>query len=137
MADLKRQLEEDLALRDLAKHLVKRDVENIKGDVEQKGLASRFADRMKEGAEGALDESTDFVKSNPGRVGSVAGLGIILLIAWLFREPLSEFFDELLKKLHLDELAPGSSKTRGEELAEALDDHASALADKLNIGENL
>ncbi|MBH5322564.1 hypothetical protein [Aurantiacibacter sediminis] len=124
-------------MRDLAKHLVKRDVEYIKGDVEQKGLASRFADRMKEGAEGALDESRDFVKDNPGRVGSVAGLGIVLLIAWIFREPLSEFFGELFKKLNLEELAPGSSKTRGEELADALDEHASAFAEKLDIGETV
>ncbi len=103
MNDLKDKLQEDRAMRDAAKQLVSNDISNLRGDLQEKGLASRFATRMKEGAEGVFEESTSFVKQNPRQVGSSAALGLGLLLAWIFRKPLAKFIDELVQR-HWDEM---------------------------------
>ncbi|MDE1466791.1 hypothetical protein [Aurantiacibacter sp. D1-12] len=103
MADLKDRLREDRAMRDAAKSLVTNDIANLRGDLDEKGLAARFASRMKEGAEGVVEESTAFAKENPKRVSSGFAIGLGLLLAWIFREPLAKFLDQLMLR-HWDEM---------------------------------
>lgn len=103
MADLKERLREDRAMRDAAKSLVSNDIANLRGDLDEKGLAARFASRMKEGAEGVVEESTAFAKENPKRVGSGLAIGLGLILAWIFREPLAKFLDQLMLR-HWDEM---------------------------------
>ena len=104
MSDIKQRLYEDRAMRDVAKQLISRDIDNLRGDVEQKGIVARFGDRMKEGAEGAVDESRSFIEENPSRVASVAGLGLGMLLIWLFRDTIAELFEKLMASLA--DLAP-------------------------------
>ncbi len=94
MTDMKARLEEDRAMRDVAKSLVTNDFQHLRGDVQAQGIASRFAGRMREGAEGLVEDTTDFARENPGRLGSAAGLGLSLLFAWLFRDQISELVEK-------------------------------------------
>lgn len=88
MTDLER-LREDRLMRDVAKQMLTDDVANLKGDVEEKGVAARFVTRMKEGAEGVVEESSDFARENPGRVGSMITLALGLLLGWIFRNEIA------------------------------------------------
>jgi len=94
MTDLKAQLKADLALRERAKALVAGGLNHVRGDVSAKGIASRTATRMREGAEGMMDDSAQFVRENPGRIGSGVGLGLGLVLAWIFRDEIAEIVDE-------------------------------------------
>ena len=90
MADPKSRLEEDRMLRNAAKHLVSSDYQNLRGDVQDKGLASRFAHRMREGAEGLVDDGTQFARENQQQLGFGAALGAGLLGVWLFRDQIAD-----------------------------------------------
>ena len=93
MADLKARLEEDRALRDVARRFVVNDVQNLRGDMEEQGVATRVAIRMQEGADGVVDDGIQFARENPGRVGSGMALGLSLLFGWLFRDQLAAFVE--------------------------------------------
>lgn len=94
MSDL-RQLEEDRALRDAAKNLVTRDIEHLRGDVKAQNIGKRAAIRLREGAEGAVDDAGTFARQHPERVGGAAALGVGLVLLVTFRKQLSDWLGEL------------------------------------------
>ncbi|WP_340587772.1 hypothetical protein [Erythrobacter alti] len=93
MSDMKTRLAEDLALRNAAKRLVKKDLHNLRSDVEDRGVAARVAVRMQEGAEGLMDDGKQFARENPSQLGAGIALGASLLVGWLFRDQLSELIE--------------------------------------------
>lgn len=95
MPDIDQQLREDLAMRNAAKALVSLDIDNMRGGVQRKSLGSRFADRMKDGTHGIVDDASDFARANPGRVGSGLALGLGFLLAYVFREPLTRMIQRI------------------------------------------
>lgn len=103
MTDMKARLQEDRAMRDVAKSLMMNDLEHLRGDMQAKGVASRFTSRMREGAEGLAEDTSQFARENPGRIGSGVGLGISLLFAWLFRDEISSWVEKNWH--HVEELA--------------------------------
>lgn len=133
MADTKQKLREDLAMRNAAKHLVEQDIKNLRGDLDEKGVGSRFVSRMKEGAEGVVDESVAFTEQNPARVGSVFALGLGLLLTWFFREPIARFVDQISAKIAEDPMFKDLIGDFGEEDAEAGD--APSLSDETPNGD--
>ncbi len=108
MADMKARLEQDLTTRNVAKQMVTDGLQHLRGDVEDKGVGARFADRMRDGADGLVDDGVEFVRENPGRVGSGAAFGFGLLFAWLFRDQISGLVERI--SYHAEEIAdPGSN----------------------------
>lgn len=94
MADLD-TLREDRRMRNAAKRLVTNDIDHLRSGVEEKGLVSRAALRMQEGAEGVGEDVATFARQNPGRFGSMIAIGAAVLAGWIFRKPLSEAIDRL------------------------------------------
>ena len=103
MSDMKARLKEDRAMRDAAKALVTSDVQHLRGDVAEQGIGKRAAIRMREGAEGLVDDTSQFAREHPERLASALGLGISLLLGWLFRDQISEWAEENWH--HLEEFA--------------------------------
>ena len=95
MTDSRAQLEEDRLLRDTAKRLLERDVENLRGDVEEEGIGSRFVHRIRDGAEGLADDGQQFARENSGALLSAAALGLVLALVYIFRDAIAEFVEEL------------------------------------------
>lgn len=96
-------------MRDAAKSLVTNGVSHLRGDLAEQGIGTRVAVRMREGAEGLADDTAQFARENPGRIGSGIGLGLSLLFAWLFRDQLSELVEKNWH--HVEELADQLTKT--------------------------
>ena len=94
MADTRAQLEEDRLMRDTAKRLVKRDVDNLRGDLGEQGIGSRAMARIREGAEGIADDADGFVRENTGSVAGAAALGLVLTLVYIFRDAISDFIGE-------------------------------------------
>ena len=79
MSARKRQMEEDRALRDAARALVKNDIEHLKGDVEERGIAARIASSALLGAGDIFDEGKElFEQHKPASYGIGAVLAAIL-----------------------------------------------------------
>lgn len=103
MSDTKAQLREDRAMRDAARSLVTNGLDHLRGDLADQGIATRAAIRMREGAEGLADDTAQFARENPGRIGSGLALGFSLLFAWLFRDQISELVEKNWH--HVEDLA--------------------------------
>lgn len=91
MNRLEREMIEIKALRDTAKQLVLEDIENIKGDVSAKGVASRFSARMSEGASDVFDEAVSAADSHRGVLGTL----IAAVLIWFAKTPILSLFDDL------------------------------------------
>lgn len=91
MSDLARQLREDRTLRDAARELVRADVAHLKADFAAKGIASRTATRLTEGASELLDEAIAVAESNRGVL--IALIGAVGL--WFARNPLRALFTDV------------------------------------------
>ena len=75
---------EDKHLRDSARALVEADVEHIKADFANKGMAKRALFRLRENAGELYDEALDVADSNKGAVAAV----FAALVVWFARNPL-------------------------------------------------
>ena len=84
MTDRRLRMLEDKHLRDSARALVEADVEHIKADFANKGMAKRALFRLREKAGELYDEALDVADSNKGAVAAV----FAALIVWFARNPL-------------------------------------------------
>lgn len=84
MTDRRLRMFEDKHLRDSARALVEADVEHIKADFANKGMAKRALFRLRENAGELYDEALDVADSNKGAVAAV----FAALIVWFARNPL-------------------------------------------------
>ena len=84
MTDRRLHMLEDKHLRDSARALVEADVEHIKADFANKGMAKRALFRLRENAGELYDEALDVADSNKGAVAAV----FAALVVWFARNPL-------------------------------------------------
>ncbi|ASP30297.1 hypothetical protein CHH26_08685 [Qipengyuania flava] len=84
MTDRRLRMLEDKHLRDSARALVEADVEHIKADFANKGMAKRALFRLRENAGELYDEALDVANSNKGAVAAV----FAALVVWFARNPL-------------------------------------------------
>ena len=84
MTDRRLRMLEDKHLRDSARALVEADVEHIKADFANKGMAKRALFRLRENAGELYDEALDVADSNKGAVAAV----FAALVVWFARNPL-------------------------------------------------
>ncbi len=84
MTDRRLRMLEDKHLRDSARALVEADVEHIKADFANKGIAKRALFRLRENAGELYDEALDVADSNKGAVAAV----FAALVVWFARNPL-------------------------------------------------
>ena len=84
MTDRRLRMLEDKHLRDSARVLVEADVEHIKADFANKGMAKRALFRLRENAGELYDEALDVADSNKGAVAAV----FAALVVWFARNPL-------------------------------------------------
>lgn len=84
MTDRRLRMLEDKHLRDSARALVEADVEHIKADFANKGMAKRALIRLRENAGELYDEALDVADSNKGAVAAV----FAALVVWFARNPL-------------------------------------------------
>ena len=84
MTDRRLRMLEDKHLRDSARALVEADVEHIKADFANKGMAKRALFRRRENAGELYDEALDVADSNKGAVAAV----FAALVVWFARNPL-------------------------------------------------
>ncbi|MEC7623831.1 MAG: hypothetical protein VYA25_06595 [Pseudomonadota bacterium] len=84
MTDRRLRMLEDKHLRDSVRALVEADVEHIKADFANKGMAKRALFRLRENAGELYDEALDVADSNKGAVAAV----FAALVVWFARNPL-------------------------------------------------
>ena len=84
MTDRRLRMLEDKHLRNSARALVEADVEHIKADFANKGMAKRALFRLRENAGELYDEALDVADSNKGAVAAL----FAALIVWFARNPL-------------------------------------------------
>ena len=84
MTDRRLRMLEDKHMRDSARALVEADVEHIKADFANKGMAKRALFRLRENAGELYDEALDVADSNKGAVAAV----FAALVVWFARNPL-------------------------------------------------
>ena len=84
MTSRRMRMLEDKHLRDSARALVEADVEHIKADFANKGMAKRALFRLRENAGELYDEALDVADSNKGAVAAV----FAALVVWFARNPL-------------------------------------------------
>ncbi|WP_338244754.1 hypothetical protein [Aurantiacibacter hainanensis] len=121
MADLERELKEDLMLRNAAKRLVKADLAFLKGDMAQKSLGGRVADRAKDGAADMAENAADYADTHRVQVGTGVAVAIAAIAAWIFRDRLADAVYDMLHEKSLLE--------KGAERAEQLAEDARSLID--------
>lgn len=114
MADLENQLEQDRALRNAAKRLVKSDLGFVKGDMARKGIGGRIVGRAKDGAAGIAENTADYASENRVQVGTGIALAAAAFAGWIFRDRLADaVYDLFHDKGPLEEAAE-----KAEQLAE-------------------
>lgn len=91
MADLKRRMHEDRALRDAAKALVEADVAHLRNGLQSKSIGERVLGNIGEGAKDVFESAADVADNHKGALAAL--IGAIML--WFARNPiLSLFFDD-------------------------------------------
>ncbi|QZH74757.1 MAG: hypothetical protein JY451_14025 [Erythrobacter sp.] len=101
MSDTLIHLEADRLMRDAAKRLVQADIRNIRGDVNEQGVGSRMALRLREGAEGVGDDIAAYTRENQAQVGTVLVMGAAVLFGWLFRDSLGDAIEKVWQDITL------------------------------------
>ncbi len=97
---LERQMTEDRALRNAARTLVQADVDHLKADLKVKGVASRFADRMTEGAVDVFEEAVEVAEDKKGVLATL----IAAVVIWFARNPIMSLFDDRDDSEHGEDL---------------------------------
>jgi len=86
MANLGLQLAHDRAIRDTARTIVENDLKSLKSTVEPKVDTAQMKDRVRDAA--------DLASQHKGKLGSLAAIGVIAIIAWLFRDSIAAMLQE-------------------------------------------
>jgi hypothetical protein len=84
---LARQLSEDRAMRDAALILFKSDLELIRQDLKHRGLGTRLADRMGEGAADMMEDAVGYASENRGKIAAI----VLSAALWFARRPILRF----------------------------------------------
>lgn len=95
MSKLKRQLEEDRALRDSARTLFRKELEHIRQEVAPQALGERVADRVGEKVDAASDSAVGFARSHGGTFAAAGGAIVSAVGLWLARKPLFSRLESL------------------------------------------
>lgn len=77
-----RQLEEDRALRNAARALVKGDIAHLKGDVEEKGIVARIASSAMLGAGDIMEEGIELAGRHKPASYGIGALAAMVLGWW-------------------------------------------------------
>lgn len=102
-SDLAQRLRADRALRNAAHALVRTDLANLKHDWNDRGLAARSVDRLKEGATDVYDEAVSVASDHRGVL--VALLAAISV--WFARHPIVAAFSGSELEKDFDPEGPG------------------------------
>jgi hypothetical protein len=116
MTDLERQVIEDRALRDAARAVFDARKAQVESALENKPVGTRLADEALGRAKSAAGDAADVARDNPAVVAGTA----VVLLAWLFRRPLTDRVNALL---HRDE--PGELALRWQRLQDWIKSTAS------------
>jgi hypothetical protein len=84
VSDLEQRLAEDKALRDAALGLFKADLALVRGDLADRGIGPRIADRLGESVMDILDDAIDYAEDNKGTIAA----GIAAVVLWFARRPI-------------------------------------------------
>lgn len=121
MADLERELQEDLMLRNAAKRLVKADIGYLKGDMAEKGVGGRVADRAKDGAADIAENAADYADTHRAQVGTGIAVAIVALLGWIFRDRLADAVYDMLHEKGLLERTADKAEQLAEDARSLLD----------------
>ena len=92
MADIERQLLDDLAIRNAAKAVLNADIALVKGDVNPAPQARQLAVRARD----LSAEAADLAQANKGKVGSGLAIVVIGLLAWFFRDRIADLIKSFI-----------------------------------------
>lgn len=95
MKNLKRQLREDLAMRDAARALLDSDVEHVRSLVSPAQLREQAGQQVSDKAGQALQVAGEQANAKKGYIAAAAGA----LILWLARSQIQALFDTVSDKL--------------------------------------
>lgn len=95
MSPLK-QLEDYREMRDAARRLLRADIDMVREDIAQRGLAARAVDRVTDATLDLLDDALDMADDHRGAVA--AGIGAVATAGalWLARRPIIDVLVEVL-----------------------------------------
>jgi hypothetical protein len=107
MSPLKRRLVEDRAMRDAARAVITADIDLLKADVAEQGLASRSMEAGSDYVKLVSEGAWDVVSENRGKAGGILGVAVAGLAAWFFREEIAHAVSGFFEGLgdHVDEAA--------------------------------
>tara|TARA_B100000678_G_scaffold192995_1_gene161496 strand:- start:729 stop:1040 length:312 start_codon:yes stop_codon:yes gene_type:complete len=89
-----RRMEEDRALRNAARALVKDDVAHLKGDVEEKGIVARIASSVFMGAGDIVEEGVELAQKHKPASYGIGALFALVLGRWALGGSSDESDDE-------------------------------------------
>ncbi|WP_120078510.1 hypothetical protein [Aurantiacibacter odishensis] len=121
MADLEHQLQQDRALRNAAKRLVKADFGFVKGDMAQKGLGGRIAGRAKDGAADIAESTADYASEHRLQVGTGIAVAVAAFAGWIFRDRLADAVYNLFHEKGLMEQAADKAEQLAEDARSLFD----------------
>lgn len=90
MSELKRQMQEDRALRDAARALVEADVAHVKNAFSGPSLAERAAGSLSDGAKDVFDKASTAAEDHKGILAALVGAVLI----WIARNPIMELLGD-------------------------------------------
>ncbi len=95
MNQAEQQVEEAKAARRSARDSLALCIARVRGDVEERGVGGRIADKLGEDARATLDEAKAVVRAYPGIVaGTIAAIAV-----WIFRNPLLSLLGRLSRQV--------------------------------------
>ena len=89
-----RQLVETRAARDAARGIFDVRLEQVRRDLDARGVGARVADRLGEDARSALDEAMDVAGESKGIIAGT----IAVLALWLMRHPIFAWISGLIQQ---------------------------------------
>lgn len=126
MAETEQQLQEDLALRNAAKRLVKSGVENVKSDFAGRSLGSRVAQRVKDGSADMAEDVGEFASEHRWQLGTGLLVGAVACVGWMFRDQLA---DAVYNLVHRNDGPVEKLAREAEAKAEQLGEDVRSLVD--------
>ena len=88
MSRLRRQLEEDRALRDSARAMFRKELDHVRQEVAPQALGERVADSIGERVDAASDDTIGFVRKHGGAISAAGGAIASAVGLWFARKPL-------------------------------------------------
>jgi hypothetical protein len=88
MSRLRRQLDEDRALRDSARAVFRKELAHVRQDIAPQALGERVADRVGERIDAASDDAIGFARKRGGAIAAAGGAIASAVGLWFGRKPL-------------------------------------------------